>query len=458
MFKKLLAMSMATLMVLSIVGCGNNGKVADDGRVTILLWEKPPLDAPESVVKEYEYRMEKTREKFPHINIVDEALKPGTDYVQQYDRALMAGQAPTATKMFSYTSIPTRIKNGTIADITNLVGNWDLKNEGKVLSSFDEALSTSDGKWFAIPYAGYVMGTTYNSKAIREGGGDPDNLPTTWAEFAELGQKLTDVSVPRFGYELLGMEWNSWPFTAWVWSAGGEMVRDNGDGTYKITFNEEPGVDAASFWNEMVWKYEMTQKDVLQDISKIIEDVISGRACFAWVPTGELKQENLEPYGLTVADFGFMAMPVKDESIQNPSFTGGEVITFNPKATEEEIKAAWDVFTFMYYDEEMLTESWGIFSQYGSADTQIPGRIDLYGKKLDIFTLIPAQMKADLLEISEVAIPEPFCQNWNDLKNAIASPLQQIILKKDITREEIQKILDDSAEELYAKYPDSFRK
>jgi hypothetical protein len=78
------------------------------------------------------------------------------------------------------------------------------------------------------------------------------------------------------------MEWNAWTYTAWVWSAGGEMVRKNPDDTYSLAFTEDPGVDAALFWNDMVWKHKITQKDVLQDWDSLMNDVKSGRACFSW--------------------------------------------------------------------------------------------------------------------------------------------------------------------------------
>ena len=58
----------------------------------------------------------------------------------------------------------------------------------------------------------------------------------------------------------------------------------------------------------------------------------------------------------------------------------------------------------------------------------------------------------------KVARPEPFCPNWNQLKDEIVKPLQTIYLTKGITRDEVKKLLDDCAEAMYQKYPDSFKK
>lgn len=426
--------------------------------VDILLWTKPNADATAGQIAQHDAMMVKVHAKFPNINITEESLKPGVDYRQEYDKALMAGIAPTGCWLFPYVDIQTRVKNGTIAEITDLVNNWDLKKSGVVWTAFDLAISTPDGKWYAVPSDCYAMGTLVNLKALKEGGGDPENLPKTWAEFSEVGKKVTDLTVPRFGYELLGMDWNAWPFTAWVWSSGGEMVRDNNDGTFTIGFNEPAGVDAAMYWNQMVWQDKMTQKDVLQDWNKVTTDIKSGLCVFAWAGVDTFSQDDLAKIGATLEDFSVIPMPVKDASIPNPSFSGGQVITINPKATKEEAQAAFDVLTYMRYDEDALIEQWQLADQFQIADITPCVNTSLTEKKYSILTAIPENLKKALLDNTKNAKPEPYCSNWNDLKNALVKPLQQIILKKDLTREECQKILDQCADELYAKYPGSFVK
>ncbi|RED65508.1 ABC transporter substrate-binding protein [Cohnella phaseoli] len=459
--------------LLTVAGCGGSksepnsagkssntaeqgGQTEQAAKIKIKLWEKPQPDAPKGKVEAYNAMMAKVKQKFPNIEIQDETLKPGTDYRQEYDKALMANEAPTGWRELPNVDIPTRIKNGTIADISEFYSSWEYKDQ--MIDTFNESISTADGKWYAVPVFSGFINTLYNAKTIQAGGGDPEKLPETWAEFAEMGQKITDVGVPRFGYEIVGMDWNAWPFTAWVWSAGGEMVRPNDDGTYKIAFNEEAGVDAAVFWNEMVWKHQMTQKDTLQDWNKLQDDIMAGRAAFSWFDVSGLDQTALDKYGQQMSDFGIMPMPVKDKSITRPSLAGGRVITINPKASKEEQKAAFDVLTYITYDEELLKEQWEIAARENISDLNVPARKDLYKLKLSLSTTVPERIKQELVAAAAGAKSEPFCPNWNDLKNALSKPLQQILLKKDISRDEVKSLLDKTADELYAKYPDSFRK
>ncbi|MEG2584132.1 MAG: hypothetical protein RSA27_06480, partial [Oscillospiraceae bacterium] len=339
--------------------------------------------------------------------------------------------------------------------MTEFVNEWQYKKDGKVITQFDEAIS-KDGKWYAIPRDAYVQATLCNKKLVAAGGGNPDSFPTTWAEFAEEGQKITDFSVPRIGYALLGQDWCAWPFTGWVWSAGGEMVRKNADGKYKLSFTEAPAVDAAIFMNEMIWKYKMTQKNVLQAFSDTSADIVGGRAAYSWASIADFKESDLQNYGLSYKDFGMMTMPVKDASIKSPALSGGEVCTFNPKSTKEELKAAWEIANFMYYDDEELQAQWDFMNEKGIFDVKIPARSDLLEKKLTSLKNIPESISRDVLKLSETAIAEPFCPNWSDVKTALVIPLQKIFLTENISRAEAEKLLNECAATLYSQYPDSF--
>lgn len=465
-YRGTLAFLLALGMAISVTACGSGAKSASlpsggkaaEKKITIHTWTLPNQDTQPGQIKQHDAWLAKVKTKFPNVILTEDAQKPGVDYRQEYDKALMAGNAPDFWWGLPYVDVQTRIKNGTIADITDLVNNWDMKKSGKVWKAFDEALKDKNGKLYAVPHDVYIMGTNINKKNLVAGGGDMSNLPKTWNDFATTAQKATDKTKPVFGYEMVGMDWNAWPFTPWVWSAGGEMVKPNDDGTYKIAFNEEPGIDAAVYWNELVWKYQATQKDVLQDWNKLEADIEAGRTVFAWFDPQQLNNQNLQKVGLSLADFSEMKFPVKDSSIPQPTFSGGQVITINPKASKEVQKVAFEVATYITYDEDVLAEQWKIADDNKLIDATPCVRTDLTDKKMIAYAGIPAELKNFINEGAKTAKPEPYCSNWNDLKNAISKPLQQILLKKGITRVEVKKILDDCANGLYAKYPNSFKK
>ncbi len=456
--QRLVTVCMAACLLVMASGCGNENVAQESGGKTkVKMWLKLSDDSLQSVKDEEARKVEAIKEKFPNIEFDISNMTASTDYRQEYDKALMAGNAPDFFPFFSYTDIPARIKNNTVADITEFVDAWDLKQDDKVLKTFDAAIS-QDGNWYAIPCSAYVQGTLCNLKAIREGGGDTENLPETWEEFANMGAQITDLSVPRYGYELVGMDWCAWPYTAWVWSAGGEMVRPNGDGTYQIAFNEAPGVDAAMFLNQMVWEHKMTQKNILNSYADIMNDIVNGTAAFSWASLTDLSGDTLNTYGLTYDDFTMMPMPVKDSSIERPVLSGGDVITFNPKASQETLAAAFEVATYIYYDEERLISEWQIKNDNNIVNILMPPRTDLIDKQMEINTILSDETKQAIVEMTNNAIAEPFCPNWTDLKAQLVNPLQEILLTENISREKVQELLDNCAEELYKLYPGSFQK
>ena len=444
--------------MLTVAGCGEKKEtVAEDGVIEITMWSGVGEDATD-VEKELEAMTDAAlAEKFPNIKINKIVKAMGTDYRQEYDKALMADQAPDFFAGFSYTDMPTRIENGTVADISNLVADWDLKKEDKVITVFDEIINTDD-KWYAIPRSAYVKSILANKKALAENGYDVSKMPRTWDEFKAMGELVTDKEAGRFGYVLMGMDWCAWPFTSWVWSAGGDMVTPNGDGTYKIAFNEEPGVDAAMFWNEMIWDAKMTQKNVLSTLDENSQMVANGSGVTTWGSFTDVRPEIIAQNGLTLEDYDMFAIPTKDESIAAPALAGGEVITFNPKADEATLKAAFEVATYLYYDEEYLAKDWAIRAKHGVSNVDMPARSDLYLAKLDTVEGIADEAKQRVIDASANAIPEPYCPHWSDLKTQLAKPLQKIMLQEGITREEAKKLLDDCAEELYSLYPETFKK
>lgn len=449
-FTKVVSLLLALALTLTLFA----GVALAEEKVKITVWG--PLESYSEADKlSWTYCVEEYQRRYPNVEIESIFSPPGTDYREQYDKALMAGNEPTCTNLLPYVDIPTRAANGTIADITWLVEDWDLLKQGLVNPVFDEAIHIKD-RWYAVMDYMYLAGTPYNKTALTEGGGDANNLPHTWSSFVDVCKKVTDPSVPRFGYLLLGMEWNAWPFTGWVRSAGGEMVQKNDDGTYRIAFNETPGVDAAELWNKMFWEYAVTQKDVLKSWNDLRDDMHSGRGVFAFGRMDHYASDAETKYGIPKSTFGIMPIPAKDEGGRQVTMAGGNVWIFSPNATKEQLKAAWDFAMLVSYDSEFLLQKWEYENSIGGLTDRVPARADLIDKKYAYGTNWPEGWADNFIELAKYAIVEPFCTNWNDLKNILYPYLQEILLTENISRDQIQTLLNNAAQETYAAYPNSF--
>lgn len=460
MARKLFAVLLILSLCFGIVGGVLAGEAGGDKVKLKIQYGYPQDEAAESAWNVFNDYIKPTVEaQFPNIEFEWFRWTVGSDYRQQYDQLLLAKEEPTLGMTFPYVDIQTRIANGTIAEITEFVEAWELKKEGKVTAIYDHALSTADGKWYAVPGQPYVSGLVYNKQVIEEAGLDPNiDMPVTWTEFAELAASITDKDVPRFGYLLLGSEWNAWTFTPWVWAAGGEMVRPNGDGTWAIAFNEDAGVDAAMFMNELMWKYNACQTNVLESYDDMQNNFKSGLAAFTWNSPAGFSEDDLAKYDQSQANLGIFPLPAKDDGGRMVGFAGGEVWTLSPNATDAQRAAAWEVINFLSYDPAYLEGLWEKENEQGRLAATPSARVDLTALKFSKGTSWPAHWAEEFSKVSEVALPEPYCPNWNELKNEIVIPLQTIYLKEGITREEVRQLLDDCAELLYKTYPASFQK
>ena len=459
MRKSLVALTLvAALLMTMLAGMTVSTAVAEGEKVKIKYYGLAQDDDPESSKILNQDVMDMLVEKFPDVEFEFARMAPGSDYRQQYDTLLMAGDGPTVCRMFPYVDIQTRLANGTISEITEYVNDWDLRKEGKVTTIFDEALSTPDGKWYAVPGIPYINAIITNEEVIREAGGDPSVVPATWSEFAELAAKYTDKDEPRFGYLLLGSEWNAWTYTPWVWAAGGEMVRANGDGTWAIGFNEDAGVHAAMFLNEMIWTYNATQKDVLESYDDMQNHFKAGQACYGWGTVTSFSESDLARFDQVQENIGVIPLPGKDEGGRQTAFAGGEVWTISPLADQAQRDVAWQIINAIDYDEEFLIHTWTLQDSLGTLGAAPTARVDLDATKFSLASNWPSHWAGQLAALSPLAKPEPYCPHWNDLKNEIVVPLQTIYLQEGITFEEAKALLDECADTLYEKYPDAFRK
>ncbi len=439
---------------------GQEAKSKDvtEEKVKITVWG--PRESYSQAEKDsWTFCVEEYRKRYPNVEIESMFTPEGMGVRQLYDKAVMAGNAPTVTNCIPFVDVPSRAKDGTIADITSMVENWDLiKEKGKINTTMDPALHI-DGKWYGLMDYVYLAATPYNKTALKAGMGSSDiTLPTTWDEFVSIGEQVTDPSIPRFGYLLLGMDWNAWPFTLWVWSAGGEMVEPNADGTYRIAYTDEPGVDVAELWNKMIWEYKMTQKDVLKGWSDFKDDMQAGRGVFGFGRMDYYTTVSEEKYGIPPETYGIFPVPGKDKNTPPVSLAGGNAWVFSATATEEELQAAWDFVMLSSYDEEFLYKKWEYQDSIGGLTDRVPARADLIDKKYAFGKSWAEGWAEQFAIVAKSAKLEYYCADWNNLKNIIAPYLQEILLNEGITRNEIKELLKKAAEETYNTYPESFSK
>jgi len=109
-----------------------------------------------------------------------------------------------------------------------------------------------EGHVWAIPYGTLVMALVYRKDLFREAGLDPDRPPDNWEELFEYAKRLTKPEEGQYGIALAGGPQASWFFINFLWSAGGEVMRQDESGQWRVVFNDEAAVEALKFYQRLM--------------------------------------------------------------------------------------------------------------------------------------------------------------------------------------------------------------
>ncbi|QCT03670.1 extracellular solute-binding protein, family 1 [Paenibacillus algicola] len=355
--KALLTLTLLTSMFVSACsgnGTGTTGSDSSSGAdgqeatpqasgevVEIVAWDMPQDGDPakpywEQVFKDF-------AEKHPNIK-VEHVMQTLTKEREQFMTAVVGGKQPDLYAN-AFPDMESYIDQGIAADITELWNNYAEKDQ--ILPSAMQA-ATRDGKIYGIPNLMYVTGLAYNKQMFADAGLDPKEALKDWESFGEAAQKLSDPSKNQYGYALLGMDWADWFFEYYVWQAGGDLTERQEDGSVKLTFTSEPAVQALQYYQDLKFKYNATQKNVVQSLDENSDDFYQNRAASMIAASNWFG--GMVSAGMDIENIGFSALPPGPGG-SSPAQVGGAVMIFNPKATPEKQQAAFTYATYIVSKE-----------------------------------------------------------------------------------------------------------
>jgi arabinogalactan oligomer/maltooligosaccharide transport system substrate-binding protein len=107
--------------------------------------------------------------------------------------------------------------------------------------------NTWGGGVWGLPQVTDAPALIYNKALFTEAGLDPEVPPASIDEMAAAAEAIAALGTadePIYGIATL---WDSYPFQAFMWAYGGDLITVNDDGTYTIGVNSEGTVEALNF-------------------------------------------------------------------------------------------------------------------------------------------------------------------------------------------------------------------
>jgi ABC-type sugar transport system permease subunit/ABC-type glycerol-3-phosphate transport system substrate-binding protein len=315
---------------------------------------------------------------------------------------------------------------------------------------------TVNGSVYAIPYGQVVQALYYRRDMFQSAGIDPNDPPTTWAEFYNDCARITNHKKGIWGFE--------WPNSAdgdaywWcnlLWQAGGDVVTKNARGQYLAAFDSPQGVLALEFYSKM--------------LSAPYVSPIDGKRYIG------VADNNSASYNTTDRTTGKVAMwfsyqsnvvaNTADTSI-DPSLIGIAPMPAGPAGTANEINAqmwgissqikdprvrnaAWEFIKFMASDQanEIQTKA---LVEAGLGNMVNPVALDKYGFSDEVTGLSKSWLTTNKT-LFEHGHPEPHNANMQLIYNILGQPLQAISLNpranpetllRDAARKADDKLID----------------
>lgn len=343
MKKKLLAAMLCVAMAAtSLVGCGGSGdsgkdtdtaksseKGSDEEKVELTIWET-------SRNKDdwYTSMEKKFLEEHPNITL-NKVVKEG-DPGNEFYQAVASGTAPDLVNC-SFTMMDSYITSGILEPLNQYTDEWD--EWGNFTKEYVD-MFTKDGKVYGVPNQVAPMLFGYNKALFEEAG--IKEPPKTWDEAVEVAKKINDPDNQVAGYATLAAEWTEWFFQYYVWQAGGDLTKENEDGTAELTFTDPAVIKAAEYYQKL--KSEgVLQSDLTLKFSDLVTNFGLGK--IGMMPfTGDWVSEAITK-GIDPDDIG-LCLPPAGPSGKQTTAIGGDCWVINAKADQAKKDAAWEYIKY----------------------------------------------------------------------------------------------------------------
>ena len=272
----------------------------------------------------------KFEEEHPWITL-NKIVKEG-DPGNEFYQAVAAGNAPDLVNC-SFTMMDTYMKSGILEPLNAYTDNWD--EWGNFTKEYVD-MFTLDGNVYGVPYTVAPMLFGYNKALFEEAG--IEKLPETWDEALEAAKKINDPVTQIAGYATLAAEWTEWFFQYYVWQAGGDLTKQNEDGTAELTFTDPAVMEAAKYYQQL------RKDDVLQsDLTLKFTDLVTnfGLGKIGMMPFAADWVKDAVSQGMDPDDLGLM-LPPAGPSGERTTAIAGTTYVINAKADQAKKDAAWE--------------------------------------------------------------------------------------------------------------------
>ena len=395
--KKIIALLLVVVMVLSLAACG--AKKADDGKATVTMIAAQYGNETANWWAEFEQKFEAANE---NIDLV-------VDVVSWND---------------IYTVVNTRIANGEQPDLLNIDGFADYQADGLLLPAsewvseetyakfFPSFLDQSvvDGVVWAVPDLASARALYYNADILAAAGVE---VPTTWDELRAACEaiKAYDAEIYPWGVDMTTDEGQAC-FAYYAWNNGGDFIDANGN----WVLNSAENAEAVNFIVGMV-KDGLTNSDPTTETRYDLQEMFAAGKVAMMIGPNQISKYCEANGGI---NYGVASLPTNGGAAGASVGVMDRIMCFAEEKRSDAEKAAITAVVDAFYDDEPYAE-WVLMEDFLPATST--------GNKL--CAEANPGMTAWIDVIGSAKFYPAAKAEWMDVKLGVIDVLQQTLLGGD---------------------------
>lgn len=337
---------------------------------------------------------------------------------------MIAGDIAPDVLNMNFRSMDTFVGQGMVAPLDEFVAKAKAAGnnvEERILPQVRDVVYRPwpDGErhLYGLPDQLLVMGLYYNRELFRRAG-LPPRAPRDWEELIAFARKIGELGPEYTGLHLASGQGASWNLMNFLWSAGGEAVREIAPNEWRADFNTPEAVQAFAYYYRLVEGDRIARRTAGNMTPQERERV---GMFFSYV--GDTTSWNPE-------QFAFGAVP-KGPSGLRGSEVNSRVLGVYSQIEDPRVRdAAWRYVEFMTGPEaeRIRVET---MVELGQASQVNPIMLRRYGFD-QYLALTPPGLEEEFAEAIKNGKPEPYGKNCNLVYLEMNYPLDQILLSPSI--------------------------
>ncbi len=440
---RLNGLSFVAFVALSLLLGGNS--LGNERRIRLRVSGLPNTGQEDSASRSERRVLSRFKELNPDIDLESaEGLRLANIVDEATTIMMIAGDIAPDVLRLNFRSMDTYVRQGIVAPLDEYAAIAKAKGE-----NIDERIpiqvrpvvyrQAPDGekKLYGLPSGVAVMGLRFNREIFRKAG-LPMRAPQDWKELDEFCKKICALGPEYKGIHLRSGSTAGWHLINFLWSAGGDAVKEVAPNEWRAAFNTPEAVAAYKFY------YKLCEIDRTAVRASSLSADQRAHIGMIFGYTGDALDPKV---------YGFGTVPKGPTGLRGAEVNATVMSVYSQIKDPVVKEAAWRYILFVTGSEAERIRTTAMV-ELGEAPQVNPDSLRRFGFER-FLSLTPPGFEEEYMEALKHGKPEPYGKNCNLIYQEMTYPLDQILLSEEIlaswktgdtagVRGKIQAILDKS--------------